>query len=541
MLPTKEQSVIIEETNSCVVIAKPGSGKTFTLSKKIKKILPDLPDFKGVIAISYTNKASDELKHRSLDGGLDKKGSFFGTIDKFFVSEIILPFGKYVFGNSKSSVEIFNSRLEQFVQLQDDKRVTSLLEIGYSRLETKHIEWIKNKYHSGIIFLELIGIMSMYIFDNSIACKNYLKARYSHIIIDEYQDSGKEQHEMFLRLKQLGLCAIAVGDGDQSIFGFAKKDSRYLLELAQIKDRSLKLFSLNKNHRSHSSIINYSNAFLNSGAILLPEEEIRVFEKRIIGNQFDIAKWIDSNISKILNTYGVNNENQVGILVRGDTTGKILNNNLLTNHKYFQNTPLDNDSNIWSQLFKEVLNVVFDKNSIKYELVEKYIDINSEPSDAKNALQILNKIKNDVSSTPLNIQYYEKELIELATILIPNGENGKSIELLNMVLSNYEYIISYIPAKSSEVQIMSIHKSKGLEFDIVFHLDLYQYILPAYKGDIIQDSNLHYVGITRAKKALFLIWSTERFNGSGDRKRGIKSDFLVKENLLQHRKVVVPH
>ena len=78
--PTDQQSRIIAETSSCVVIAKPGSGKTFVLSEKIKRIIPGLIDYKGVIAISYTNKASDELKRRCLSGGLDKKCSFFGPL-----------------------------------------------------------------------------------------------------------------------------------------------------------------------------------------------------------------------------------------------------------------------------------------------------------------------------------------------------------------------------------------------------------------------------------------------------------------------------
>jgi len=84
--PTPEQNKIIEETSNCVVIAKPGSGKTFTIAFKIRSILVDLPHYKGVAAISFTNKASDELEHRSLPRGVDRKNSFFGTIDKFFIS-----------------------------------------------------------------------------------------------------------------------------------------------------------------------------------------------------------------------------------------------------------------------------------------------------------------------------------------------------------------------------------------------------------------------------------------------------------------------
>lgn len=537
MEPTNEQQIIINEECSCVVIAKPGSGKTFTLSKKIRAILQNSPEYKGVIAISYTNKASNELKQRSLDGGFDKKGSFFGTIDKFFISEIIFPFGSHVFGKPLKIPEIFKSNEDEFIHKKEDARVQKLIEQGYDNLLPEYIIWIKNHFINGVIFLELIGIIALYIFDNSLACRRYLKSRYSHIIVDEYQDSGLQQHQMFLRLKKLGLVAIAVGDTDQSIFGFANKDARYLLELAKINDGSIKLFQLSKNHRCHNSIVNYSLTFLNNMTTVLPTKENRVFEKKVIGNQFHIVKWLDSFLPKIIKKFNVGNHNKIGVLVRGEPTGLIIDKNLKFNHKYFQNTPLDEDSNPWSQLFREILQVIYDKNSSIYELIEKYIDINLEKRDAKYAMQILKKLTDAVASSPFDLYIFENELIELAEVFLPNNKNEKSITILNKVLNENNYLKSYIPANEDEIQVMTIHKSKGLEFDVVFHLDLYQYVLPntLSSNDPSQDINLHYVGITRAKEALFLIWSTERFNRKGELKRGIRSEFLESNRLITMR------
>ncbi len=79
--PTQEQQMIIDYSRNTVVTAKPGSGKTYTVVEKIFKVLTSLPDYKGVIAISFTNKASDELKKRCNQKGISAKQSFFGTID----------------------------------------------------------------------------------------------------------------------------------------------------------------------------------------------------------------------------------------------------------------------------------------------------------------------------------------------------------------------------------------------------------------------------------------------------------------------------
>ena len=108
MTPTDEQKNIIDATGHIVVVARPGSGKTFVLSEKIRELLPLMKSHEGVIAISFTNKASKELKDRSLKGGFNKKESFFGTIHKFYIFEIILSFGKQIFGLSENKIHIID-------------------------------------------------------------------------------------------------------------------------------------------------------------------------------------------------------------------------------------------------------------------------------------------------------------------------------------------------------------------------------------------------------------------------------------------------
>ncbi|ESU31886.1 hypothetical protein G3A_14230 [Bacillus sp. 17376] len=260
-----------------------------------------------------------------------------------------------------------------------------------------------------------------------------------------------------------------------------------------------------------------------------------MYEKKVIGTQKEIALWLDQYAPKILKKLGIVDNNRAAILVRGKVTGNIIDENLKIKHKFFNNTPLDNDSNLWSQLFKELLLILFDKNINKFDMVQKYLDLNLDKRNAKYILEQLQELSTNLESNPYDISNYEQELIKLAKVIIPNGEKEKSKMLLNDVLNNNEHINSYLPAKKDEIQIMTLHKSKGLEFDIVFHLDLYNYILPNPQNDQTQDINLHYVGITRAKKGLFLIWSTERFNASGERKMGVQSDFLAKGHLRRLR------
>ncbi|WP_343689419.1 ATP-dependent helicase [Chitinophaga sp.] len=540
MTPTAQQKKIIDAPGNLIIVANPGSGKTFVLAEKIKNILPDTVEIKGVIAISYTNKASHELKSRCLKDGLAPKGSFFGTMDKFYLSEIVVPFAKQLFGIPKVEIDIVRrSDLEESTKEElnwlDDK-------IDLDNLPQKHIDLLKKLFLQGRIVLESVGLFSIYVFNKSKACRKYIKSRYTHIIIDEYQDTGKEQHLLFLKIKELGLTAIAVGDTNQSIFKFSGKSSDYLIDLAKQKD-GFTLFPLDFNHRCDASIINYSLLLLNKNSDLLPCDNIHVFEKQVQGNEVQIAQWLSKAIIQYTNRYKVNKESKVGVLVRNGRTGTIIHNNIGLPHKYFEATPLDEDFTIWSGLFRDLLSIIFDKAQSRTTFVENYISTDINRTKVISILKQIKELGEKFASPNFDLLSIADLSERIATNLHPSGRNSKSIILLKEVLSDARLLESYKPAADNEIQIMSLHKSKGLEFDIVFHLDLYEWILPkkelkdnkGFFSDLVQDINLHYVGITRAKKCCVLCYSNRRTNHKFENKPGNPSEFLKVEYLQKKR------
>jgi DNA helicase-2/ATP-dependent DNA helicase PcrA len=507
--PTDEQKNIINETSNCVVIAQPGSGKTFTLSCKIKEILGTLPEHKGVIAISYTNKASDELKLRCLSGNINKKSSYFGTIDKFYLTEIVLPFGKQVFGVPTTESKV----VKDFSDGRMQARKELIVRLQYNELEQSHIDWLRELFLSGTILLQTVGLFALYLIDNSLACRKYLKARYTHIIIDEYQDSGKEQHELFIKLKNLGLCAIAVGDINQSIYAFTGKESKYLHALTE-STSGFAVYPLSKNHRCHPSIVDYSDKLINHKYEPTLKEDIRVIEKNVDGSEIEIAHWIDSTIPVLMEKYNVTKYKDIGILVRGKRTGKLIHENLKHSHKYFEVTPFDEDSSPWGTIFRKTLNLIFDKDETIYNFIEDYIDFDMQVLKVRRLYHLLNQLKLVGVENSAKLINRLGDFVEIAKIIYPSLENDEATSTLSAILKSEKMLDSFKPASDEEIQIMTLHKSKGLEFDIVFHLDLYRWILPSegregYKS-IRQDMNLHYVGITRAKECCVLCYSTKR-------------------------------
>ncbi len=543
MTPTKEQASIIYAIGHIVVIARPGSGKTFVLSEKIRLLIPLLKEYEGVIAISFTNKASLELKERTLKGGFDKKESFFGTIHKFYISEFILSFGKQIFGlpvNEIDFIDIKQSELDN-----DERNYLEFLEKNFDSSDATQIDDIQNIFIQGKIYLNLVELFAIYIFNNSLSCREYLKAKYKYIIIDEFQDCGKEQFEIFMKLKDLGLTAIAVGDLDQSIYEFTGKSPEFLSSLN--KNSEFKTFSLTRNHRCHPSIINYSLSLMSDNVELLETDSIRVYHRDISGNESNIAEWIDENIKKVIDSFGTKSLSDVAILTKVHRTAIAIDNTLKTPHRIHKQSSLEEHNYPVSQLFHNILKFTYNTKLTITETIEIFIAIDtiklSVQKDLKNNFLMV-KLLFD-SKDP---KYEDVKIVfeQIAKILVPNKNQEKSLQLLEQVLNDELDIYSVI--SNNEIQIMTLHKSKGLEFDIVFHLDLYEWILPNKQpgenndfnnpiyGSWNQDLNLHYVGVTRAKKACILCTSTQRTNWKNQIKNGKASEFLSLNNLNSLRK-----
>lgn len=140
----------------------------------------------------------------------------------------------------------------------------------------------------------------------------------------------------------------------------------------------------------------------------------------------------------------------------------------------------------------------------------------------------------DISNLSSKIQEISLNLV---------GSIGSEIEIqaLDHIVSNQKEIQQYQPSSLDELQVMTLHKSKGLDFEIVFHLDLYDWVFPyrEYTGNWNeylypswdQELNLHHVGITRAKSACILAYSTRRLNSSSQNKTGQPSAFFSIDGL----------
>lgn len=515
---SKEQKEIIEYEGNIVVLANPGSGKTTTMSYKIKDILSK-SKFKGVIAISYTNKASEELKAKVKGIIEDTRFSYFGTIDKFYIVEIIMPFAKDVINIRKYKYEVKSLEKEKIREFKN-KSQSEKLNIALEELKR------------GYIILQATGIIGNYIFEKSAICRKYILARYSHIIIDEFQDCNIDQYNIFLKLIENGIIGIGVGDPNQSIFRYDNRDSKYLTSLAAIKN--FRVFTLNKNHRCHQSIIEYSLHFLSPNRQYMKLlEDKRVSGIMIVGNEKILAKRIEALIQPLKEKFKILNNKDIAILVRYNNTGQLISKYLNINNKLYLTTPLDEGNTIYESICKDLLlYIVGDKEICIEKIFEKY------ESEREIAIRRKKKVQEILIEQRQKYQELgrigiEVEKIKIAVEVLVNEKLESAVfESLEKVLKEEKMFNSILPLENDTIPIMTIHKAKGLEFELVFHLDLHNYVLPKINfenyeyTDIEECKNIHYVAITRAKKAVILCYNTVRTNSKNEEKNAILSDFV---------------
>ena len=544
MVPTDIQKKIIQCEGNIVVLASPGSGKTFVLSEKIRRVLKDniTLDYQGVIAISYTRKASANLKKRTLGDGMQSKNSFFGTIDNFCLTQIIETFGCYTLGHSSKDIEVKsideldNNGKNLFEWIKE-------IHPDYDDIEATQIEDLKALFCQGYVLVESLELLALFIIKNCPACRKYLQARYKYVFIDEFQDADTYTNELFLLLIELGLKGIAVGDVNQSIFGFANKNSEYLKSLETKTDFTS--FTLGDNFRCSIPIINYSNRLLDENSNILDTDKEGMYLVRVNGSEYSIAEYIDNEIESVKSEWNVSDNSEIAILVKNERTQKIIDESLEVPHRVIKTTPLDMDLNPRSRLYTLLLRFYFDDSLAFMSVIDEYVEFGSLTIYERKRLieeSLLVKSIDEMEVDQLSIHFKT-----IADILLPKIQDGTSLQKLNKILNNEKDLESYKPLSSNEVQLMTLHKSKGLEFDIVFHLNMSDWELPFkhienndFNNPLYpnweQDINLHYVGITRARKACYLVRGTQRTNSQNCLKPAHDSEFLSINKLYLLRK-----
>ena len=281
----------------CLVLAGAGSGKTRVIVHKIARLLQTGLAPKQIAAITFTNKAAAEMRERAkaLVGAraakdlavstfhslgvrlLRSDGARIGLKDRFSIldSDDVLAVIKDAGGSSDNALA---RRWQWGISLWKnqgldadgaDAAATSDDERVAARVMRRYEERLSA--YQAVDFDDLIGLpLKLLQRDDETRAK--WQTTFGHILVDEYQDTNAVQYELLKALVGDKGVFTAVGDDDQSIYGWRGATIDNLRRLPQDYP-ALKLIALEQNYRSTGHILRAANAVIANNP--------KVFEKKL--------------------------------------------------------------------------------------------------------------------------------------------------------------------------------------------------------------------------------------------------------------------
>lgn len=327
----QEQEDAILNPDSILLIACPGSGKTRTLTYKIAYELSRLESSKKfVIAITYTNNAADEIKHRIELLGVNTEQLWIGTIHSFCLEWILKPYHLYSDRlkngfrviNSYESEEILtelcapyeNPRITYWdcglLAKTDNIYLTCLDSSKHKNLQSIISEYFKILEKNNQIDFEQILFFSFKLLESNPIISKILCKLFPFILIDEYQDTKEIQYNIIasiLKANNGDSKTLIVGDPNQSIYDSLGGYPMPKEELEKLIGFNLHQNSLSKNYRSSEKIIGYFEYFKTFDNKISSESPNKDYPSKITFNSTILVQNIIDEISKLI-LFNINEE-----------------------------------------------------------------------------------------------------------------------------------------------------------------------------------------------------------------------------------------
>lgn len=586
-LNNPDQLKAFESTGNCVVLAGPGSGKTKLLTTKMAKIIQeDIRPPQGITCITYSTECAREL-HKRLDqlGIVEKPNIYIGTVHGFCLNHIIRLYAKIAGYPIPYPIQVADTdtRNSMFanacrkVGIQDPPYFIKTTFDRYRRtyLDRNSPEFQKNSaqmpaligcyendlHKAGYIDFDDMAIIGLDLVKNYKWIQTALKSRFPVFVVDEYQDLGVPLHQIVLHMVFGAKTRIvAVGDPDQSIYGFTGAQPHLLRELAE--NDSVEKVELGFNYRSAKKIVansvialgekrNFQSTSKEEGEFYFwecpdgIEQQTEVICSEIIPSAL-AKKAINGEQSRVLGDVAV-------LYLDKNDAARITTTVKKHGYKYiggdreasYRQTPvirwledcaawcsggwrngkprLSLIINFWLNMQRGTENKLDDK--IMRQNLVSYLWGNRDPQ--KN----LKKWLEDFVSLGLleNLEQTKTRTDEIESLM-------HLLEVANDPEKMGRYNIQafgHLRGSPDHLNLITLHSSKGLEFDVVIMMGLEQGRIPNYQVDtedqLREERRKFYVGLTRAKREVHLVFSGWYSNNRGRRFASGPSEFVLEQ------------
>jgi DNA helicase-2/ATP-dependent DNA helicase PcrA len=358
-LNPEQLAAVTLPNESALILAGAGSGKTRVLITRIAWLIAGRQASPlGILAVTFTNKAAREMMTRlTALLPINTRGMWIGTFHglcnrllRTHYREAGLPQAFQILDTADQLSSI--KRLLKGLNIDDEKYPPKNLQyfINNAKEEALRPEQVEanDSYNKKLVelyaayeaqcqregvvdFAELL-LRSYELLSRDASLRNHYQARFSHILVDEFQDTNRLQYAWLKLLAGEHNSILAVGDDDQSIYAFRGANVGNMRDFER-EFQVRHLIKLEQNYRSHGHILDTANILIANNSKRLGKdlrtdaghgEPVRVYEAATDTQE---ATWIVEEIRALVNQ-GMSRQ-EVAVLYRSNAQSRVMEHALV--------------------------------------------------------------------------------------------------------------------------------------------------------------------------------------------------------------------
>lgn len=523
-----------EQVRSLALTAGPGAGKTEMLAQRADFLLRTgicrYP--KRILAISFKVDASSNLKER---------------VKRRCGSELATRFDSYTFhAFAKRIIDRFRPVLTGEYALN----------AGYKIVERR-----VNPSRQEIEFADLVPL-AIEILQGSVVARNAIRQTYSDVFLDEFQDCTNIQYELLkLAFQGTSIRLTAVGDTKQKIMGWAgAMDGIFKAFVADFAAAPLNMY---RNFRSKPRLLRLQNEIIRrlDPSSVMPDEQLVGDEGEIFAWRFNDSREEAAYLANLIDGW-INTERlppaEIAVLIRNQLD---LYANQLMAALEARGIPFRNEQQMQDITVEPAARLIVDYLSCLYGQREPkawirlmnqlipFADEEVQSSSRKDLYLLVMQQRKEIAIAKLFDEsfsgwwdfvraFLKKVSMETLVSLSPDYESHDRLkEVIRDTRARVEELLKLEPvlhkalerfSDDQAVRILTIHKSKGLEFDSVIILPVENEI---FFGNQDENRCAFFVGVSRAKRRLIVTHADQRERPAGhtkrwDTHRTVQSEYL---------------
>lgn len=527
-LNDEQQKIIQSPAKQIIIKAGPGTGKTKTLINRITYLLNDLKtNPQDILVLTFTERAASEIKERLESLDADFKCLPFITTFHGFAHALLK--------NNRQNIQLISEEerhrlIRNIIRQKNVKLSTRKLSLLISLAKntaqetelTHELKLLLGSYNQELQRLSLQDfddlLINLYLFLRGQSTARTTK--YSHILIDEFQDTNDLQYQIIKLLLSPTTYLFAIGDPLQSIYGFRGANPQIFQQLEKDFPKNFEAV-LFRNYRSFTNLVQISNQLFpglaqgvaNSAA----EGKVRLVKTY---DESSEANWIINFInekiggSDLLQARDATSCQPIkfsdfAIIYRTHNLNRALEKKLTLSGLPFQTVggySLYEEKHI--SLLCSLLQFLAEGGGQSLPFFPKLSSTKLKQTAKLLTSQPLSQLVNSLLGI-WQLPQPDNSINQFLGNIIQFDQYPDS---LNRFINYYKNLkaYDYYDAQSDKITLLTMHAAKGLEFKHVFICGFEENIIPFKRcgeevADPEEEKRLLYVAMTRAKEELYLL------------------------------------